>query len=321
VSHTPVARRWRWLRRSPARWVVIAGALLLIGAAGGYLVVPPKVSHVTELVAPAMDQTGQSATMPSVVGLTEDVARRAVTDAGIGVEIKIARTPSAGREDRVVEQSPQAGEAADHVTLTLSESAKMPDVVGQDMEKARAELERLGAVVLVDLKVSPGRPARSVLSTSPAPGRTIPDQVTLVVAHPGDAVALTRVDAGEATSCRSNGSSEAAGRSFATSLNCRPGAGDPASISYDVDGKAQFLTAQVALGDRATVPAEVEVLGDGKVLKKIAVQPGRVTELSVGIDRRRHLTVRVTSGDGTTVVIGDPTLLGDSVELKSIAGR
>lgn len=321
MSQTPVIRRWRWLSRPPVRWVAIAVALLVIGASVSYLVAPPKVSRITELVAPAMDQTGQSATMPSVVGLTEDVARRAVTDAGIGVEIKIVRTPSAGREGRVVEQSPQVGEATDHVTLTLSSSAKMPDVVGQDMEDARAELESLGAVVLVDLKVSPDRPARSVLSTSPATGRTIPDQVTFVVAHPGDGAALTRVDAADAKSCRSGGSSQAAGRSFATTLTCRPGGGDPASISYGVDGKAQFLTAQVALADRATAPAEVEVLGDGKVLKKISVQPGRVNKLSVGIDRRRNLTVRVTSRDGTTVVIGDPTLLGDSVELKSIADR
>ena len=312
--------------RVPWRRILIrvAGglALVLVGGAASYLLVPPKVTEVSEVVAPpTVGDADVTATAPSVVGLTEDVARRAIADAGITRGVEVKTEPAAGRPGRVLRQNPEVGQRTTRMTLTLSEGAEMPNLLGQDVDSARTLLQELGAAVVVHHKIAADKAARSVLSTSPRPGRALPEQVILVIAHPGDSVFLSDVTSADTNGCQPARTARVADTDLLKSWTCRSSSSTPASVTFDLEDRAQLLTARVGVSDQTKGDATLEVIGDGKPIGHLKLKSETLDRLTVDVSGVNQLVLKVTSPATARVIIGEAALLGDSAALATLTDR
>lgn len=99
---------------------------------------------------------GRQIRVPDVVGLPEGEAMQQLREAGLAVEVAAERVYSEEDAGTVARQSPGAGRSAgegDTVTLTISrgpEMVRVPDVVGEDQDRAVEILEDAGFEVNVN---------------------------------------------------------------------------------------------------------------------------------------------------------------------------
>lgn len=159
------------------RWVYIAvaAAIVVLALVAGGVVWYANASEVD---------------VPDVTGVQLEVARTRLEAVGLEVQVEDRRFSAAPR-DEVLGQSPSAGATLRRgslVRLVISagtEEIVMPDVVGDGLNLARAELERRGLVVIVDA-VPSDVPSDTVLGTTPAPGAIVRtgDTVRVTVAAP-----------------------------------------------------------------------------------------------------------------------------------------
>jgi serine/threonine-protein kinase len=143
----------------------------------------------------------EQVTVPTVVGLTEQQARARLVADEFGVRVQRAAndTVEAGR---VVEQDPAAAEKADKgatVTITVSSGeapVQMPEVVGDNVDQARAELDRAGFKnVTVTNRADDNAAAGEVLEQDPEAGAEVAPNspVTLVVSSGPEPVLIPDV--------------------------------------------------------------------------------------------------------------------------------
>jgi len=129
-----------------------------------------------------------TATVPTVEGLTEDAAIKAVREAGFKPVVHSAPSGDVAK-GRVIRSSPDAGtsiERGETVVLVVStgpSQATVPDVVGQSVDDARSTLTSKGFGVRTTEQESDRKPG-TVLSQNPAGGSKAPSntEVALVVA-------------------------------------------------------------------------------------------------------------------------------------------
>ncbi len=264
--------------------------------------------------------------MPSLLGLSRDVAQAAIVDAGITrPDINYTDRPAAGPAGPVLEQKPQAGQRADQkIDLVVSTPTSMPPLVGKPGDASRTTLEELGAVVNVEQIVDPRAAAGAVLSTVPEAGATVPTVVTLRVADPGDAMSLSTVSTIDSSSCSTASSSSVNGTTVTNNVTCSPSS-SPAEATYALSRNAALLETLVGTDDReGSGTAEVVIIGDGRELEKLTVSLGKSKQISVDLRYVLRLTIRVTTRDSDnapTVVLGDARLRGTTEQLDQIAGR
>ncbi|MBW6468458.1 MAG: PASTA domain-containing protein [Coriobacteriia bacterium] len=131
--------------------------------------------------------------VPDVTGIQEGVARARLAQAGLAVST-VERRFDPEPQGTVLSQNPSFGARLPRggaVALVVSagtEEFVMPDVIGQGINVARAQLEQAGLVVRIEA-VDSEQPADTVLETIPAPGVTVrtSDVVRLRVASDGTA--------------------------------------------------------------------------------------------------------------------------------------
>ena len=130
-----------------------------------------------------------TAAIPNVEGLSRKEARERLVDAGF--KVRERREPSDDvAKGRVVETVPETGdqvELGSTVTLVLSsgpEQVTVPDVVGDPLDDATAELERAGLSVSVSRQETADAEPDTVLSQNPAGNAEVDEgsTVTLTVA-------------------------------------------------------------------------------------------------------------------------------------------
>lgn len=130
-----------------------------------------------------------TATVPTVEGLTLEVARDRIESQGFTTKV---RRESSEEIDsgKVIETSPSGASVAQldrAVTIVVSTGRKaveLPDLVGQPVDAARAQLGELGLVASVTERETADSEAGIVLSTDPGSGDEVRvgDTVTLTVA-------------------------------------------------------------------------------------------------------------------------------------------
>lgn len=207
--------------------------------------------------------------IPNVIGLTEEDARRVLSDAGIELsEVSSERLPYVGPEDLVVRQAPASGGPIGEreIVLAVSEPALMPDLDGVSEGEARESLSSLGARIVTVSEYQEEASEGSVLSTEPAAGATIVDKATLHIAEPLSSIFLNELSP-VASSCRSGEESVVAGSSAGEAIVCRPEAGaNPRSATYALGGEVESFHAVLGLDDRgdASIPVEFRVYVDGE---------------------------------------------------------
>lgn len=161
-------RAW-WL------WVLVAFFALVL-AGGAYALVS------------SMNRSGETVTVPRLVGLTQTAAEEQATAAGLSVEVAGEET-STLPEGQVTRQDPAEGDKARknstiRVWLTAAKATvEVPQLVGLTEAKAVAKMNGL------ELKLAPAtheaspRPAGEVVSQNPAAGEKVPPstEITIVV--------------------------------------------------------------------------------------------------------------------------------------------
>jgi hypothetical protein len=264
----PRSQHQRRLRR-------IGTALLLVGltvssASAGWwlndqLQSPglPEIAVQVEQPRPAAvgpAEVGGGTVAPDLYGIAENEAALAAVDAGVPREAIVAEPiPAIGPPGYVVDQRPLPGEPVDdELRLAVSQETVVPDVVGLEMEAARAVLEQLGARVTTSPVYDPDETPGVVVTSEPAAGTSTAelDAVTLTVAGVGSAVMLTQLRALEG-SCR-YGAVTIDGTGYSDALTC--GAGLPTSVVYQLNRRIDRFETVVGLPDRGPDDVAVNVV-------------------------------------------------------------
>ena len=164
-EEAPPRRRRRWL------WLLTL-LLLLGGAAGGYAYWDRIVAPVTEI--------------PDVTGQPLDAARDQLTSVGFEVSIDPERPTDVDvPEDHVLSQEPaETARLGTDVTLLISAGpaqVEVPDVVGADVDDARAAMESLGFEVDTTERHDEDVAEGHVVATDPGPQDTADEASTVLL--------------------------------------------------------------------------------------------------------------------------------------------
>ncbi|NUQ87113.1 MAG: Stk1 family PASTA domain-containing Ser/Thr kinase, partial [Glycomyces artemisiae] len=167
-------------------WLIALGVILALVA----------VTAAAWGIMQAMNQAAM-ATVPEVIGLSEQEASDKITaeELEVKVEYDTATDPNDTAIGKVTDQSPSPNDEVDQgttVTITVlqaPEDVEVADVVGDQFEDAKAELEGDNLVV-EENQVEDTAPEGEVLSQDPAAGEAVP---------PGTTVTLTVSAGGQAT--------------------------------------------------------------------------------------------------------------------------
>jgi serine/threonine-protein kinase len=158
-----------------------------------------KAKEGDEVSLVVSDGPGTKA-VPNVVGQPVKAATKALEEAGFKVDRQDAASEDVPK-GRVISTTPDAATPIDvgsTVILTVStgrEKAKVPDVVNQDVDDARAQLEQAGFVVDVTEQEDATHDAGTVLSQDPAAGTELTQgkTVTITVAKEPENAAVPAV--------------------------------------------------------------------------------------------------------------------------------
>ncbi|MBO4365132.1 MAG: PASTA domain-containing protein [Eggerthellaceae bacterium] len=123
--------------------------------------------------------------VPDVVGMSSDAARYELLNAGFQVDTKSQLTQD--NFGIVLSSDPAAGakkKEGSTVTITVSASRTIPDVIGMDVEAAKTKLQEEGAELVLVVSQASNQPENTVISVEPAAGEAFnpQDEITLTVA-------------------------------------------------------------------------------------------------------------------------------------------
>lgn len=126
----------------------------------------------------------QHVDMPDVVGGSEDDARTALQETGLG-EIDVVQEDSSDHDPgTVLSTEPEAGEEADReeaITLTVSEGTVVPDLAGMSQDEAGDTLDELNLGAEVVQGHHETVPAGEVIGHTPEPGSILQEEDTVTV--------------------------------------------------------------------------------------------------------------------------------------------
>ncbi len=288
-----------------------------------------SVDRPVQVYAP---ETVAAGNVPNVVGLTEEEARRVLSDAGIELSaVSTEDVPYVGPTSLVVRQTPASGgRIGDRkILLDVSAPARMPDLNGSNEGEARAALSELGARIAVVGEYQPGAAEGTVLSTEPPVGEPIADRATLHVAEPLSSIFLTQLEPVE-SSCRTGEEAVVAGETEEEAIVCQPDPGaNPRLVTYVLGGQVESLRAMLGLDDTGDpeVPVEFRVYADGNQLLAKRLEFGDTLPIDVPLLGKLQLRLEVSalggaSGAGSLLVravFGEPQLVGSRSAVDRIS--
>ena len=143
----------------------------------------------TESVSDTSSDTstaGERVTVPDLSKNTEDVAKAALKELRLGVNVQTGTSDDVP-EGQVYDQSPAAGTKVDvhtQVTINISsgkEKFSLDDVTGMQYQQAQAQLENDGLVVSLEFDYSDSVGSDKVISTSPKAGSQVAKGDTITI--------------------------------------------------------------------------------------------------------------------------------------------
>ena len=152
--------------------VVATGNVITTRPVGGVQV--DEGSTITLEVSSGPEQVK----VPRLAGLTQQEAQQELNAVGLRLDTAVARAPSDPSDvDKVIQQDPSSGASISldsEVAVTLGtgpEQIRIPDVTGQKVEVAQANIEGAGFKVQIQ-NIDSGVPKGQVVSTDPVGGST-----------------------------------------------------------------------------------------------------------------------------------------------------
>src|SRR5690625_3446146 len=126
----------------------------------------------------------QHVDMPDVVGGSEEEARTALQETGLG-EIDVVQEDSSDHDPgTVLSTEPEAGEEADReeaITLTVSEGTVVPDLAGMSQDEAGNTLDELNLGAELVQGNHDTVPAGEVIGQTPEPGSILQEEGTVTI--------------------------------------------------------------------------------------------------------------------------------------------
>lgn len=297
--------------------------LLLIGLAAGGLLFAVHDRGAAPVVIPgATASTAADPSMPDVVGMREADAVAALRDAGLTQTPATRQQPYAGATGMVVRQIPDPGATVTpqaSVTLHLSSAATVPDVTGRTAQAAADTLRSMGATVTLEEVVTADASPGVVLSSKPTAKAQLSQEIRLLVATSGDAVALADLQSITSGGCRL-ANTVAEGTTYERAVVCGAGDRDDEPYTLNLGRHAVQLLAEVGIADDdLSTPPTLTVLGDERKLATIKVRRGALAPLAADVTGVLHLQLVIT-GDGRAV-LGNARLTGTSNEIDLLIGQ
>ena len=288
-----------------------------------------SVDRPVQVYAPEAVVEGR---IPNVVGLSEEEARRALSDAGVALSaVSTESVQYVGPADLVVRQSPESGGpiGEQQIVLEVSTPAQMPDLAGSSEADARALLAGLGARITIVDQYQPGAAEGTVLSTEPAAGGEIADRATLHVAEPLSSVFLTQLSPA-ASSCRTGEGAVIAGETQEEAIVCLPEPGaNPRSVTYALGGQVEYFRAEIGLDDEGDteVPVAFRVFADGEEVYSRELEFGDTVPVEVPLLGSLQLRLETVAlgglaSQGTLSIraaFGEPQLVGSRSAIDRIS--
>ncbi|MFC9356303.1 PASTA domain-containing protein, partial [Rhodococcus sp. NPDC057014] len=163
---------FRVARQQKPDAVVATGNVITTRPVGGVQV--DEGSTITLEVSSGPEQVK----VPRLAGLTQQEAQQELNAVGLRLDTAVARAPSDASDiDKVIQQNPSSGASISldsEVAVTLGtgpEQIRIPDVTGQKVEVAQANIEGAGFKVQIQ-NIDSGVPKGQVVSTDPVGGST-----------------------------------------------------------------------------------------------------------------------------------------------------
>ncbi|TQC50352.1 Stk1 family PASTA domain-containing Ser/Thr kinase [Rhodococcus sp. WS4] len=163
---------FRVARQQKPDAVVATGNVITTRPVGGVQV--DEGSTITLEVSSGPEQVK----VPRLAGLTQQEAQQELNAVGLRLDTAVARAPSDVSDvDKVIEQNPSSGASISldsEVAITVGtgpEQIRIPDVTGQKVEVAQANIEGAGFKVQIQ-NIDSGVPKGQVVSTDPVGGST-----------------------------------------------------------------------------------------------------------------------------------------------------
>ncbi|QPK80473.1 PASTA domain-containing protein [Schaalia sp. ZJ405] len=326
------------LRRSLRKTGVVAIALFSFAALaaafiGGWFVQSLIQTHaqgpVDSAAASRPDESAQSGgavldnQMPDVRGLPLNDAKQILADMDISLaDVTVESKQWGGQPGLVIAQDPVMGEARrSKITLTVSEQAKMPRVIGSAKKEALETLRAFGVEPTVVEKYAMGSPTGTVIQASVKEGDPLPASVELTLAQAGSSIFLSQLNTVD-SSC-SRGAESVNGTEYANSLRCSPGRSEEGyTYGWLLNRKAMYLEGIVGVSDTDDTDSRVTVtvVGDGKQLASVTAAYATPVPLGVDVTGVLRLEVHVIGEDGSAV-LADVRVKGSTDEIATLQGE
>ena len=265
--------------------------------------------------------------VPDLRGKTEEEARAALKDTGLGLTVENDPQPSNQYDEgEIMSQDPAPGdEVAAHTTIKVvlssgeeAETTKVPNVVGKSESEAEELIQKANLIVVHgDAQYSDDVEEGDVISSDPTPGTEVDEgtEVTIVVSlgsQPATVPNLRGKTASAAESALAN-----AGLSGSSSEDYSDSVPEGQVISQSIDpgekvDKGTTVSYVVSLGPETTY---VTVPGLGGYTESVARQRLEDAGLSVGTVSEAY-----SSTVGKGYVIDQTASPGSSVEAGTSVG-
>jgi serine/threonine-protein kinase len=273
------------------------------------------------LVAFALLTGSDKSNVPTVIGQPLSEARATLERKGF--DVSVAKLESCKQKDTVIEQDPPAGTEADDgstVTLTVSlgQSVRVPNVVGQPVADATKELEDKQLLASPQDRASAKKPG-TVVGTDPPPTEEVPCQskVTLFVSTGPNLVEVPSLIGSQQESAEAelrdlklipNVDTRNADEPEGTVIDQSPGAGESVKRGETVtivvsSGAGSVIVPNVEGQPRETAVGRLQDLGISVDVvdqdTELESEDGRV------LDQAPASGTRIRRGDTVTIFVGN----------------
>jgi hypothetical protein len=299
-----------------------------LGFASGWVVSDNYVAATTATADEPIDETvsalDYAVRMPDVRGLTPEEASQVLADAGLDITlVSTSERPAAGDPGLVIAQTPAFGAGdPEEVTLTISTTAPVPDVIGEPANTVIAELTDLGAQIVRELIYVPDATTGTVTAIDPAPGTALPSLVTIRVTSSATTVSLASIDS--VGRCSTAETVTMDGKQWSDAVVCDSSATGQTD-TWALDAAATEVAGTIGLDDTADrdLEATVEILGDGALLGTYQLHYGDSERFALLTSGVQELTLRSVSAvsESSSVVLGRFEARGDAAPIEALRDR
>ena len=301
-------------------WVLGSVALFSAGAAASWWFVELRepevaVTTVTAVVdRPVVVQQASvrgNGRVPDVVGLTNEQAQQVLVDAGLLPEqVERIEQASARPVGEVLGQNPDPGVGIPGiVTIWVSTPAEMPNLDGQMLDEARAELQALGAPLSVERRFVVGAEPEQIVETVPRAGEPLEgleDEVQLVVAAPGASVFANELRSNSSSDC-SFEDATIGGVRLERAIVCDPDRDDIPHLEYLIGPETAALQGVLGrpLDSDLGVAVEVRIFADARLAFQERIISNNAIDLDVDVSNASRVRLEMERIDGCLLYTSD----------------